>query len=363
MTVFQYVGNTAPSLPDTIKQTVNGVTTPVDLAGGSVNFRMRSLFGSALLIDSPAVIVTPALGTVRYDWTLADTTTAIGSSPGPYVGYWYVTLGSQVVQTPEFDIEFLSNTTLLRTVGPCTDWIGTQDVTACFTDIAEGACLTSAVRSASEVLYEMSGHIFGGHCQSTIRPCSMTGCFPGIQILSRGHIVWNGFGWDGMGDPCQCGGWLSQVQLPGVAQSVVSVMINGDTLSPDAYRLDPNNFLVRVDGGAWPVCQNMAAGPDDPGSFQIIYAHSYQPPELGRRAAVELAREFFLVCAGQACSLPTGAYEVVRQGIRIRRNADLWTSGATGLPAVDSFLAAYGCKPGFLVMSPEVTSPSRRMFP
>lgn len=363
MTVWQYVGNTAPSVPDTLTQTLNGVTTPINLAGGSVTFNLRSLFGSAVLVSAPAVIVVAASGTIRYDWTLADVTTAIGSSPGPYRAWWSGTVGGQSFRMPEFPVEFLPLVdSPTRAVGPCTDWCSTQDVIGCYPGDTEGGlCLSSAVTMASEVLYEMSGHQFTGWCQSTIRPCSRFGCFPWPQILSRGHIVWGDRGWYGdSGEPCQCGGWLSQVELPGIAQNVVSVVINGDTLSPTAYRLDPNDLLVRIDGGAWPICQNLAAADDGPGAFSVTYAHGYQPPEAGRRAAAQLAHEFWLACAGQPCSLPTGTVEVTRQGITIKRNSDLWSSGSTGLALVDSFLAAYNSKPGLIVMSPEVTPTSRR---
>lgn len=354
-----YVGSTQPSFGAPIRQTVNGVSVPVDLTNAQVFLRMRSLFGSDLLFDDAATVTDAALGTVRYDWSLDNTTTDIDSSPGPYRGWWHIILnGGAIVDSPEFDIDFLEHTTR-RSVGPCTDWCSTQDVSACFADVALGSCLTSSVRMASEVLYELSGHTYPGWCQSTIRPCG-GGCFPATQILSRGHIVWSGFGWESNGDPCQCGGYLSQVELPGVAQSIVRVVVNGEVIDPAGYRLDPNNMLIRIDGEAWPACQNLAAADDAEGAFSVTYSHGYSPPEIGRRAAVELAHEFWLVCNGSACSLPVGVVELTRQGITVKRNADLWTSGATGLPAVDSFIAAFGQRPGILVMSPEVNTTSRR---
>lgn len=361
MTIFTYVGSTGPTITATLREyKSDGTIGPIDLTVPVVNFQMRSQFGSALLVDAAAIVVDDPLdGNVRYDWTLADTTTAIDSSPGPYKAWWHIDYGSgTVTDTPEFDIQFIDHSPR-RVTGPCTDWCSTQDVSACFSDVATGACLTSSVRMASEVLYELSGHTYSGWCQSTIRPCG-DGCFPGVQILSRGHIVWSGFGWESNGDPCQCGGWLSQVELPGVAQSIVRVVVNGEVIDPTGYRLDPNNMLVRIDGEAWPQCQNLAAADDAEGAFSVTYSHGYEAPEIGRRAAVELAHEFWLVCNGSACSLPTGVVELTRQGITVKRNADLWSSGATGLPAVDSFIAAFGQRPGILVMSPEVTPTSRR---
>lgn len=368
MTIFMFVGNTAPSVSAPIEQ-VNSVgdLVPVDLTGVSVSFQMRSLFGNALIIDAPAVIVgAPTLGDVRYDWTLADTTTAIGSHPGPYVGWWHLDYGAGVVlDTNEFAIQFLSHATR-RQVGPCTDWCSTQDVIACYPDVGDDSCLVSATRMASEVLFEMSGRQFPGWCQSIIRPCGNAGCWGaggplGQQFLDRGHVVWDGWGWRGENDePCACGSWLQKVILPGIAQEVIEVLINGATIPPSSYRLDPDNTLIRTDGGAWPICQNMAAAGNANGTFQVTYSHGYAPPEVGRRAAVQIAHEFWLACSGQACKLPSGVVQIVRQGITITRAASLFKDGATGLAMVDAFLTAYPQMPTVLVMSPDTMPTDRR---
>lgn len=361
MTIVVYVGNTAPTVVGTLQEVKpNGSVGPVDLSAATVNFRMRSQFGSALLIDALAFIVNPGAGSVQYSWALADTTTAIDSSPGPYKAWWHLDYGGGVeVDAPEFDVLFLDHSSR-RAVGPCTDWCSTQDVVACYSDVETGACLTSSVRMASEVLYEMSGRTFPGWCQATIRPCSDWGPCGGYQVLDRGHIVeWGGESWRGQDAPgCSCG-FLQSVTLPGVAQGVVRVTIDGDVLDPDAYRLDPDNTLVRVDGDGWPVCQNMNAASTEAGTFEVVYAHGYSPPEVGRRAAVQLAHEFWLACSGRACKLPVGVTQIVRQGLTITRAASLFKDGATGLAMTDSFLAAYQAD-NVIVLSPETMTGERR---
>jgi hypothetical protein len=365
MTIFMFVGNTAPSITDTLMEVKsNGSIGPRDLTGAAVNLRLRSSWGSALLIDKPAVVISAVAATIRYDWALADTTTAIDSSPGPYKAWWHLDYGAGVtLDYPEFDVQFLDHNPR-REVGPCTDWTSTQDVYACYQDVTAGSCLTWAVSAASEVLYEMSGRQFPGWCQSVIRPCSNYSCWGGPlgqQFLDRGHIVWDGWGWRGENeDPCSCGQWLQKVMLPGVAQSVVEVLINGSPLASSAYRLDPDNALLRTDGGAWPICQNMAAPGTAPGTFQVTYGHGYSPPEVGRRAAAQLAHEFFLACSGQACQLPSGVVRVVRQGITIERAANLFKDGATGLAMVDAFLTAYPEPNVLLVLSPDTINTDRR---
>lgn len=367
MTIYVYVGDTAPDVTDTLREVKsNGSVGPIDLTSATVRFRMRSQFGSTVLIDNAAAIVgSPLLGQVRYDWLLADTTTAIDSSPGPYQAWWVLNYGGgTVISTPEFDVMMMGHGVRREMGGPCTDWCSTQDVIACFSDVDTGACLTSAVSMASEVLYELSGRQFSGWCQSTIRPCSDGGCWGagplGQQFLDRGHIVWD-TGWrSDYSDPCSCGGWIQKVKLPGVAQAIVQVLINGSIVPASSYRLDPNNELIRTDGGAWPICQNMMAAPDQPGTFQITYQHGYAPNEIARRAAAQLAREFYLACSGQACSLPTGVVEMSRQGIRVTQAASLFRDGATGLAMVDSFLAAFKTMHPTYVFSPDTYPTSRR---
>lgn len=367
MTVFLYVGTTAPQVADTLREVKSdGSLGPLDLTTVTVRFRMRSQFASVPLIDAPATIVAPLLGEVRYDWILADTTTTIGNRPGPYLGWWHLDYGGGVtLDGPEFSIQFLDHSPS-RGMGPCTDFCAGQDVVACFSDVETDACLSSAVRMASEVLYALSANKFPGWCQSVIRPCQNMGCWGGgpmgVQFLDRGHVIWTGRGWESdQGDPCACGAWLQKIRMPGTAQEIIEVMISGVVLDPSAYRLDPDSSLLRTDGGAWPICQNLAADGDAPGAFQVTYGHGYRATELGKRAAAQLAREFWLVCSGQDCALPAGVVELVRQGVTVRRVADMWSSGATGLALVDSFIATYGeTKPAPLTMSPETVYTDRR---
>ena len=95
--ITHYTGNRSPALTDTI--TSDGVV--VDLAGASVKFQMRLVGSTTLKVDTAATIVTPAAGTVRYDWAALDVNT-----PGFYVGWWHFTLsGGNLQDTPEFIVE------------------------------------------------------------------------------------------------------------------------------------------------------------------------------------------------------------------------------------------------------------------
>lgn len=58
------------------------------------------LHSAVLAVDSIATIITATQGTVRYDWTVANTATQ-----GEYYGWWKATLASgKILTTPEFRV-------------------------------------------------------------------------------------------------------------------------------------------------------------------------------------------------------------------------------------------------------------------
>lgn len=261
-------------------------------------------------------------------------------------------------------------------MGPCSAWTTTDDIAACCTEVESGSdpdpFFEVARDEASQVLHELSGRIFSGLCQNTVRPCAV-GCGCSMQVLSRGHVViepsWSGLGWQCDGRPCGCSG-LSTVKLPGYpVREIVQVKIDGDIVDPDTYRLDGYRYLVRVRDPAepetalrWPSCQMLDLPDTADGTFSVTYTYGQNPPLAGQHAARELACEIAKQCAGGECKLPTGVSQITRQGVRFDRaffridpNTGAWR---TGMAAVDAFLNAYN--PNGLARRPMISSPTSR---
>jgi hypothetical protein len=188
--------------------------------------------------------------------------------------------------------------------------------TICYPDSTDWACadedwltgLDPEVKARAEMLawstlVSLSGYQFS-ICPITVRPCA-AGCLPvgtyyaspamlaggtyaGVRPTGRSgftpHVAPDGNWVNACGcaaADCSCT-VLSEVILPGPVGGVTEILIDGAVLDPLAYRVDNGNRLVRLDGGVWPACQDMA----NPGSAQ------YEPVVIdGPTAVVTFTRE------------------------------------------------------------------------
>jgi len=91
MTFYVKQNDTSPAMLATL-QDANG--TAISLVGATVRFHMRQIGRSDVVVDAPAIIVTPLEGLVRYDWIAADTN-IIGS----YQAEFEVTYADASVET------------------------------------------------------------------------------------------------------------------------------------------------------------------------------------------------------------------------------------------------------------------------
>lgn len=232
-------------------------------------------------------------------------------------------------------------------------------------EVCEGTDATklpALIQVASFVLFRLSGRRYRGACVRTVRPCRTDWCGWGGGVLSRGHIIDEpGFGQ--LGRTCSCG-WEPTIDLAAYpVQSVDQVAIDGVILDEAAYRLDRKQLLVRIDGGAWPICQNQAAPDDGEGAFAVSYTWGAPVPEAGRLAASQLVCELYAALYNHdACAMPRTVTRVVRAGVSVETQVLAYLGDRkrpSGLALVDAFLAVSPSKRAGGLMIPGLPSSPR----
>lgn len=229
-----------------------------------------------------------------------------------------------------------------------------------------------AATMASEILFLLSARKFPGRCRATIRPAAHRA---GYSVASWAQML-GGFvsswGYCGGGDHRSC---LSRGAIDlGVYPllDVEEVILDGqvlDNADNRAYRVDSDRYLVRLDGGGWPTCQDPRSDPAVAGSgaFAVTAVYGQVPPQAGISAAITLACEFALSWSNKSSKLPARLSRISRQGVEWQ-TLDPMTfldRGRTGLYDVDLFLAAanpHGQRGRPAVLSPDLDR-SRRTSP
>lgn len=234
--------------------------------------------------------------------------------------------------------------------GPCDVWPiqWTCDVPA------ESVAITGLIVStATEILWALSGMQFG-LCTVTLRPCRRE-CYSGP--------LWDEFGsaWSGTyPQPALIGGqWfnlvcggctgectctsLSEFALPAPVNRIVEIRLDGEPMVTGSYRLDNNRFVVRTDGGVWPLCNDLNLADTEPGTWSVTAVFGRELPEGAKLAMGALACELLRAAGGGDCNLPAGITQLIRQGVTIQYPdvGALFRSGRTGLYLVDAFLSAW----------------------
>lgn len=205
-------------------------------------------------------------------------------------------------------------------------------------------------------------------CPVTVRPCAtrtlpngtyvaapVSGLIRGYTEISPGVAWYSGCGC--ASGSCGCGRFLSQVRLPGPVGGVASVMIDGELIAADRYRVDDGVYLVSLDEDLkWPASQDLRAANDEDGAFAVTYWHGAAPNSLVNVAVAALANEFYLALArDKACRLPSGVRSVARQGVVVEIDTMLFEGGYTRIREVDAVIRMYN--PHRMVGQPRVLSP------
>lgn len=214
---------------------------------------------------------------------------------------------------------------------------------------------------AIELLWNWTHRIFGT-CPVVVRPCKVDpnegpSTFEGLgpyPRLTGKTAIWQPVLLGGEWFNLYCGRCAKQecwcepdkqvsLSLPGPIVEVTSVVIEGVTLDPSAYRVEQNRWLIRLDGEAWPETQNLNAAPGSPGTWEVHYTRGVAVPVGGQVAAGTLACELAKGALGDPdCGLPSRVQTVTRQGITVAvvDSFDDIKDGRTGLWSVDSWIAA-----------------------
>lgn len=161
----------------------------------------------------------------------------------------------------------------------------------------------------------LRGHLFGEF--------AYTGFYPYSEYPSLPELVGAGIG----------DGWqrTEAVGLPMPVAGIVEVKVAGQILPAESYQLEDGHYLVRTDGGHWPVSASE--------HFEVTYLHGYAVDEMGRHAAGVMANEWLAVITQKGkCRLPTTATSVSRQGVTIERALGMFPENVTGMPEIDAYL-------------------------
>lgn len=209
--------------------------------------------------------------------------------------------------------------------GPCEPWCSWEHVTNCTSstalDALDSAQREDAIDQASEILWNITGRVYSGICQTTRSLClACSSCYPSI---------------------CRCepvNGFDLGIRAP--VLGAWDVIVDGETLDASEYRVVNRRWLARTDGQAWPSGWNLLD--DDPIRFRATWAYGRPIPRGGRRAAALFTAEIAKACAGQACQIPQRVTQITREGISytVLDSMQMITEGRTGIALVDLWVAA-----------------------
>lgn len=289
-----------------------------------------------------AAMTNPVVGTFEYIVSLDQ------------AGWWrYRFTGAGTVDAVEEAMFAVVSSTLGVSPGrrPCEPWTTTVSCPAALVGVDEGV-IHRAVLVATELVWALSGRRFGS-CRAVVRPCRRDKVCAAPGVVPWGTWPWV-VSWPSAWSlvagcrrcPGSCGcDALEELLLPRrPATAVTQVKIDGAVLDPAAYRLDDWRRLVRVDGGSWPTCQDLALDDDQPGTFSIALRYGVAPPESGKWAVERLACEVAkAMVESDECELPQRVQTVTRQGITVGfiDPQEFLDKGHTGITEVDYFLRAY----------------------
>lgn len=217
-------------------------------------------------------------------------------------------------------------------VAPCAPWFEAEQFSLCEPGDVRPEIMESAVRASEAVLFVKTQRVYTGTCSDVWRPDGGCRCDTFVG--------------------CSCPNYPHRHLRHSPVIAVSEVMVDGEILADEAWVLgDPDNprtagVLYRVDGGAWPCCQDIALEPTEPGTWQVSYTWGTPPPPgafvMGQALACEFLKAWGLGGSGR-CRLPRTVTNVTRENITqalLSDRGEALLAGLTGLSEVDTWLGA-----------------------
>ena len=235
-----------------------------------------------------------------------------------------------------------------------------------------------AMRWAARFLWTATGRQFGG-CPKTYRPCReecppAMNCCGGYAGTSLASVPWRVPGsFDWVNVPCgtcvrgcQCSA-VSEVWLSDVDQ-ILNVRIDGVDYDPcGMVAVYDRSRVVRIDGGQWPVCQELGKT-DGPGTWSITVLEGQCVPDGGDWITGTLMCEFLKSCLKRDdCQLPRRIQTITRQGVTLGFNDRFENLGMlrTGIWEIDAWIeqSRYVGSATPTILSPELIRQTELTWP
>lgn len=244
-------------------------------------------------------------------------------------------------------------------------------------DALDPALVENAANFAANFLYIATGRRFGG-CPRTFRPCrkkcapqmNCCGGYAGTSMVRPFKLPWS-TDWVNIScgvcrRGCECSE-VSEVRIPDVGE-VLNVRIDGVDYDPcGMVAVYDNTRIVRVDGGRWPVCQELGSV-DGPGTWSITVTQGACVPAGAAWMTGSLMCEVLKGCLRKDdCELPRRLQTLTRQGVTMGFNDTFENLGIlrTGIWEIDAWIEQnrYVGAVQATVLSPELPIPTEVTWP
>lgn len=213
--------------------------------------------------------------------------------------------------------------------GVCDPWITAEDVDC---DVPDNATysLDDIVDESVRWMFDATGGYWTGTCEAIIRPYTTPERCASRRWTTRDQTI----------------DFLNYVRGP--VTRVQEVVIDGEPISPDFYRVDRQRFLVPQDdwdGNRSPLSPWPPQDMNRPlGAERTWWAHvevGEPPPPPLLRGVRRLVCEVILMLGGdEACTLPSNAVSVTSDGVTIQLRQR--ERGQVGVPFIDALIEEYG---------------------